>query len=291
MTVDANIPIMRDDERFPRSLLPIVPEVKALYYRGTWDGAYFTKCVAVVGSRKMSPYGKHIVAHLAPRLAAAGCTLVSGFMHGIDIEIHRRVQFEGGRVVGVLGHGISYDNDVQNDNLLYKSIDNNTLFISEWEQCVPKPHTYLLRNRIVVGLSDTVIIVEAGDKSGSLHSADWAKKLGKKLFAVPGSIQSPVSRGTNDLIARGDAELMTWKALDAYLGCSPRTESPVAGTTSRPLAEVERSLVTLLRNQGPLSTHEIVRAASYPTSDLIGYLTSLELDGVISQERGEWKIL
>lgn len=286
--------VRRGESSFPERLLPISPEVKELYYRGTWRNELFTRTVAVVGSRRMSQYGKQVVGELAPRLVAAGYTVISGFMYGIDIEVHRKVLVEGGRMIAVLGHGIDYTNDIQKDNLYYKFLERGGLFVAEWKNCIPKPHTYLLRNRIVVGLSDAVIVVEAGETSGSLHSAEWAVTLGKKLFAVPGSINSPVSAGTNALIASGKAEPLTWNTLEAFLGTRGAKNYPGNGSlhqTKKQLNESERTLITLLRLAGPLSTHEIARHMSGPTGSLMSRLTELEMAGYVSQERGEWKVL
>src|SRR5689334_9039221 len=116
MDVETGI-VTRTDSRFPETLTAIVPDVEALYYRGKWQTELFRKTVAVVGSRKISRYGKQVIDELVPRLVADGLTIVSGFMYGVDIETHRKAYLCGGKTIAVLGHGINYPLDIQTNDL------------------------------------------------------------------------------------------------------------------------------------------------------------------------------
>ena len=169
----------------------------------------FSNCLAVVGSRKLTNYGKQTIERIVGELAIAGITIVSGFMYGADAEAHKTAVKVGGRTIAVMPCGINRISPEDQEELYNDIINNNGLIISEYEgDMAPVLWTYPRRNRIVAGLSKAVLIIEAGEKSGSLITANLAKKFGRKIFAVPGPITSSVSIGTNRLIKEG-AEMVT----------------------------------------------------------------------------------
>lgn len=173
---------------------------KQLFFRGKWDPEIFKKCVAVVGSRRMTSYGEKIVAKIVPELVQQGWTIVSGYMYGVDQAAHQAAVASGGKTIAVLGWGIEYE--------LAKPRPGE-LLISEWEDQEPALWTFPFRNRIVAAIAQEVIVVEAAIKSGSLITANMASKLGRTVWAVPGPITSKVSAGTNQLIADGLAKVWT----------------------------------------------------------------------------------
>ena len=163
-------------EFVPKKLEGVKPPVKGLWWKGDRELLNNEKIVAIVGSRKMSQYGKRVLAEIVPKLVDAGYVTISGFMYGIDVEMHRLTIDNGGKTIGVFGWGIDAPIIPENQNLYQKVLDSKGLFLSE----LPPDQLGTLwsfpqRNRIVVGLSDLVIVVEAGIKSGSLNSADWAR--------------------------------------------------------------------------------------------------------------------
>ena len=164
----------------------------------------FSNCLAVVGSRKLTNYGKQTIERIVGELAMAGITIVSGFMYGADAEAHRATVKVGGRTIAVMPCGIDRISPEDQEELYNDILENNGLIISEYEgDMTPALWTYPRRNRIVAGLSKAVLIIEAGEKSGSLITANLAKKFGRKIFAIPGPITSSVSIGTNRLIKEG----------------------------------------------------------------------------------------
>lgn len=190
------------------------------YYRGNWDKQslasfagekVFKKSIAIVGSRRMTRYGKDVVDKFVSGFTANGITTISGFMYGVDTEVHQKTVDYGGRTVAVFGCGLDVIYPPENEKLYAQILENNGLVISEYEPSA-KPHLWKFpqRNKIVAGLSSLgVLVIEAGEKSGALITAGLARKMGKKVYAVPGPINSAVSFGTNLLIKKGEAILVT----------------------------------------------------------------------------------
>lgn len=279
--------LSRDDKQFPGKLLNVKGEIKGLWAWGNLDLLASEKLVAIVGSRKMSQYGKRVLAEIVPKLVEAGYVTVSGFMYGIDIEMHRLTIDNGGKTIGVFGWGIDAPIIPENQNLHQKVLESGGLFLSELPpNQLGTLWSFPQRNRIVVGLSDLLIVVEAGIKSGSLNSADWARKMGKPVYAVPGSIFSTVSDGCNWLLAQGLAKPMT---LD-YFKQKNYSEKVRINRGKTILNDAESNLITLLTLEGPQSLNELVRCADKPVGEVSATLTSLLLKGEIGEERGVWKV-
>lgn len=201
-----------NDSIYPKLLRNINDPPKRLYYKGVWpaspsqggDDRIFENCLAVVGSRRMTSYGKQITQKLVSQVASAGITIVSGFMYGIDATAHQSCLDVGGRTIAVMPCGIDRIHPEYQDILYAKILKNNGLIISEFEgDFQPAPWTFPKRNRIVAGLSKAVMVVEAGEKSGSLITANLAKKYNREIFAVPGPLTSILSKGTTKLIKEG----------------------------------------------------------------------------------------
>ena len=148
-----------NDKKFPGSLRGIKPKVERLYCKGNLRDELFQKCVAVVGSRRMTQYGQRIIERIIPSLVSAGITVVSGFMYGVDQEAHKRCLLCGGKTVAVLGWGIDWQVE-DADKKLYKEIEDKGLIMSEYKEDT-KPQLWMFprRNRIIAGLSQAVLIV------------------------------------------------------------------------------------------------------------------------------------
>ena len=173
------------------------------------DKSIFNNCLSVIGSRRLTNYGKQALEQLVSQIAASGITIVSGFMYGGDAIAHRSALQVGGRTIAVMPCGIDLIHPQDQEELYHDILKNNGLIISEYEGDIqPTLWTYPRRNRIVAGLSKALLIVEAGEKSGCLITANYAKKFKRKIFVVPGPITSSVSKGSNLLIKEG-AEMVT----------------------------------------------------------------------------------
>ncbi|MFA6250213.1 MAG: DNA-processing protein DprA [Candidatus Shapirobacteria bacterium] len=203
--------IKATDVNFPEGLKKIKPGIKALYYRGRWDDRMWQKTLSVVGSRRMTRYGREMVEMLMPGLVANKITVISGFMYGIDTYSHQKCIELGGKTVAVLGCGLDVLYPRENDQLYSDIVSHDGLVISEYEcKFTPTLWSFPQRNRIVAGLATLgVVVVEAGIKSGSLITARLAKKQSKRVMAIPGPVTSKLSEGTNWLIKEGTATLIT----------------------------------------------------------------------------------
>ena len=197
--------ILIEDTDYPEDLKNIKDAPKVLYYRGVLP-SHDEKCFAIVGTRHCSPYGQQVALKISGELADAGLTIVSGMAPGIDTFSHRAVIEKRKRTIAVLGTGLDEKSVYPKTNLELskKIIEFGGCLISELpEGTNGSKFTFPKRNRIISGLSLAVLIVEAKIKSGSLITADYAKKQNKKLFAVPGPIYSSNSAGPNKLIKEG----------------------------------------------------------------------------------------
>ncbi len=205
---DLGIKIITDlDKDYPHRLQNIEDRPRVIYQKGSYiDDDNLS--IAIVGSRKLTAYGKWASEKFAKELASIGVTVISGLAYGVDSIAHLSALEAGGRTIAVLGNGIDNIYPKTNKNL-YKDIPNNGCLISEFPLgCEPLSFHFPMRNRIISGLSLGVIVIEAQEKSGSLITSSHAINQGKDVFAVPGNINSLYSKGTNLLIRDGAIPLL-----------------------------------------------------------------------------------
>jgi len=189
--------------------------MKTLHFRGVDPLALNKKSIAIVGSRQMTKYGRDVVDKFVSDFVANGTTTISGFMYGVDTEVAEKTIEYGGKHIAVFGCGLDVIYPAENEKLYDQIIESGGSVVSEYEDDA-KPHLWKFpqRNKVVASLSSLgVLVIEAGENSGSLVTAKLAKKMGKKVYAVPGPINSKVSVGCNELIKSGDA-LMTTSVKD-----------------------------------------------------------------------------
>jgi DNA processing protein len=191
-----------EEKSYPQALRYISQPPVILYYRGQIGGVNDFS-LAVVGSRAATPYGKHTARKLGQALAQHQVTVVSGMARGVDREAHLGALEGQGFTIGVLGNGIDVVYPRENKPL-YDRVAREGLIISEFPPATsPEARNFPMRNRLISGLAQGVVVVEAGLKSGALITVDFALEQGKDVFAVPGPINSPASAGANKLIQQG----------------------------------------------------------------------------------------
>lgn len=193
-----------NDALYPEFLKEIKYPPQILYYRGELPVKEI--CFAVVGTRTCSAYGKELALKIAGDLAEAGLTIVSGLAYGIDSFAHEAAIERGGKTIAVLGTGLDEKSIYPQPNLALaqRIIETGGALISEYPAGTPGSRvSFPKRNRIISGLCLGVLIVEAKERSGSLITARWARKQMKKVFAVPGQVHSPNSKGCHYLIKHG----------------------------------------------------------------------------------------
>ena len=202
---------------------------------------------------------------LVPKLVFEKKTIVSGFMRGVDQYTHRVCVENGGKTIAVLGWGIDTILTPEDKKLAEAIVSHDGILLSEWQTQRPTLWTFPVRNRIVAALSKDVYIIEAGLKSGSLITANWAVKLKRKLYAVPGPLTSRVSEGTNHLIASGQAIM--------WLGDMMQTE------------QSNDPLIQLISNE-PLTIDQLARKLNKPIAEIGAAVSLLQLSGQIFERGG-----
>jgi DNA processing protein len=193
---------------FPDILKHISPVPKNLFWSGQSIGSWIERPkVAIVGSRRISPYGRAVTEKLAGELARAGVVIISGLAYGVDITAHNAALAARGITVAVLPSSLEEIYPPAHRNIARQISEKGTL-ISEYPVgAISFRSNFIARNRLVSGLADVLIITEAALKSGSLHTARFALEQGKTVMAVPGNITSPTSEGCNNLIKSGAAPI------------------------------------------------------------------------------------
>jgi len=270
-----------EEGKYPELLRKIDHPPRKLYYRGRWDEDIFKNCLAVVGSRKMTNYGLIAVEKIVKEVAAAGVTVVSGFMYGIDAASHRAALDGGGRTIAVMPCGINLVHPEYQGELYGDILKNQGLIISEFEGDFPPDNwTYPKRNRIVAGLSKATLIVEAAMKSGSLITAGLAKKYQRKLFALPGPITSKVSEGTNHLLKNGASLVTSSKDILDFYGL---INSPLGSSNNQKTEGREREILELLKREA-MEVDDISRKFGLSASEIGAILSLMAMKGLVFQK-------
>lgn len=260
-----------------------------IYYKGNWDKRLFDNCLAVVGSRKMTTYGRRITEQLVSEIACQGVTIISGFMYGIDAVAHKAAISAGGRTIAVMPCGINRIHPEYQKELHEEIITSRGLIISEWPgDSQPSSWTYPKRNRIVAGLSQATLIVEAGLKSGSLITADLAKRFKRRLFAVPGPLTSSVSQGTLRLIKEGADMVMAAEDILKVYGLK-NSQCPAKSVLYRGLNKLQKSIIEKLSRE-PSEIDALSRLSGVSASKLGVALSLMQLQGLISEEGGKYYV-
>jgi len=240
--------------------------------------------VAIVGTRKVTSYGRQVTEELSEFLASSGVTVISGLARGVDAIAHGSTLKAGGRTLAVLGCGVDRIYPPEN-RALAEQIMNRGAVISDYPVgTAPESSNFPPRNRIISGLSLAVIVIEAGDTSGALITAEFAAEQGREVFAVPGNILAPQSRGTNKLIQNGAFPLLTPQDLLQALNLT-RIGEQKAARKILPANEVEAQVLNALGNE-PLHVDELRIQTGIPVEKISAALVMMELKGMVRQVGG-----
>jgi DNA processing protein len=282
---DAVRRLRRRDAGFPALLAAIHDPPPALWVRGRGAAEILSgRSVAVVGARTCSAYGRAVARSLGRELAAAGLVVVSGMARGIDGEAHRGALEAAGVTVAVLGCGIDRDYPAAHAELS-RRICERGLVVSEYEPGVePAPWRFPARNRIIAGLCEATVVVEARERSGALITADFALEEGRDVLAVPGEITSALSAGTNALLRLGATPVTCSEDVLEVYGIDPA--EPIADAA--PLGPAAESLLAQLQ-QGALTADELVRSSGVEPAQASAALLELELARRVALEDGVYR--
>jgi DNA processing protein len=273
------------DSDYPPMLRAIYDPPPFLFLAGQWTEAD-NIAVAIVGSRNASDYGKGTAFSLAADLARQGISVVSGLAVGVDAASHRGALSGGGRTIAVLGSGIDIVYP-PNHSGLFDEIRSKGVILSEFFPGVgPNPGHFPRRNRVIAGLAQAVVVVEAGSKSGALLTADLALAQGKRLFSVPGSVGSQQSLGTNELIKAGAYLLTSAEDIFTVLPELKRGYTAPAKAAPESLDQGERLVYNYL-SVNPVQFDVIVRQSGLSVGDVSECLLGLELRGMVKQLSGK----
>lgn len=270
---------------YPGRLMRLHDPPKRLFVTGSMPD-WSQPVLAVVGSRKASAYGRWATNHLVGRVAAAGVHILSGLALGIDGLSHQAALERGGLTSAILPSALDEVYPSSHHLLAQKILRGGGALITEYAPGTrAAPYHFPARNRIVAALSDAVLVVEAGERSGTLITAEHALDIGVPVLAVPGPINSPTSVGTNRLIQLGAGLVTSADDILSELGVEPDTQPIARGGTALEQALLE----TVAAN--PAASVELLAAKLNLTPPAISrLLTHLELKGLVRAEAGGWTL-
>lgn len=275
--------LIRGERDFPEKVYQFSPDVKELYYEGNLR-LVDALCVAVVGSRKCTAYGKAVAREIGKKCVENQITVVSGLAKGIDTEGHQGALMAGGKTIAVLGGGVDCYYPVQNRDL-QKWIGKEGLLLSEHPRNYQaRPFDFPKRNRIISALSESVVIVEAPNRSGALITAEAAEEQGKHVYAVPGNITSHYSFGANKLIREGVTPLILIDDLFTDLGINPYLREERFAR----LGVDEKKIFSVIQQGGEVTMDHIIHRIDMKPSEIHSIITILEMKGIIFSSMGKF---
>lgn len=274
------------DSNYPWLLKNLPEPPIIIYFKGSFSNDLFKQTIAVVGTRRMTNYGREVTEKLTDGLIAAGFTIVSGLALGVDAMAHKSAIEANGKTIAVLGNGVDNCFPRENQVLYQKIIAGSGAVISTFPPgAVPSRGTFPARNRIISGLSQAVLVTEAGEDSGALITAGYAKDFKRPVFAVPGPINSLGSRGTASLIKNGAVLVQDVSDVLEYFKIKAGRSLDKETQVIKGLSKEEKNVFKLLLDEN-LHINQLVKKTAVSISKLNIILSSLELKGVVKNFGG-----
>jgi len=287
MTVHAITPA---DPDYPLSLKKMKRPPGLLYYLGASPKTLAERpCIAIIGTRRVSPYGQQVAQQFAHKLAEQGVVVVSGLAYGIDAIAHAAALDADGLTIAVLPSPVTQPYPADNSKLAERILEGGGSLVSEYESGPTYPSRFIARNRIVSGLADAILIVEGAEGSGTIHTAVSARKQQRPVLCIPGPITSPVSFIPNQLIATGQAKAVTtvddvMKVLGARSTTKPKRVYRAKDPT-------EQKVLDLIKH-GNASIDNLIEQGGFTIAHLNQVLSRLEQAGQIQYVHGlGWAIV
>ena len=270
----------RGDEAYPEPLAQIEDAPDLLFYRGILRKDE-RRAIAIVGSRRETRYGREQANKIARDLATAGVTIISGLAHGIDTAAHRGALDAGGKTIAVLGSGIKRIYPAENIDLAEQIIRENGAVISEFApKAEPLAFRFPFRNRLVSGLSQGVLLIEAREKSGTLITIGHALTQGREVFALPGQVDAPGSAAPNRMLREGARLVTCARDILEDMGWENRAIAVQPSFVAPDLTNSQRRLYDALCNE-PRNFADLSETLGLSVSELHVLITQLELEGLI----------
>lgn len=272
-----------NDEDYPLGLKEIHDPPYLIYYKGSLPDRRL-RMSAVVGSRKASSYGRRMAFEIGKILALHGVAVVSGMALGADSNAHKGCLEAGGITAAVLGSGVDKCTPTSNLALMESIIAKGGCVLSEYLPGTPGyPYNYPRRNRIISGMCENVIVIEADERSGTSVTANMALEQGREVFALPGNIDSVMSRGTNRLIKEGAIPLISVENIIEEMNIPSRQSGKAAST----LSEIETLVLKYIENSGAVIFDELCIGLGKSSYEIAGIVTALEIKGYILKNEGK----
>ncbi len=276
------------DRAYPDRLRPYPDSPILLYYKGD-ENLNSLRTVAVIGTRKPSPYGVHLCEELIAGLAPYGATIISGLAYGIDVTAHRRSVEVGLPTLGVLAHGLSRIYPAVHRSIARQMLDKGGLLTEYTSEVEPIREQFPMRNRIVAGLCDALVVVETGKSGGSMITANFANEYNKDVFAFPGRVNDVHAQGGHHLIKSHRAALIEHAEDLAYImgwdeGLQPKA---VQQQLFVELSTDEKLIVDLLRQHEGASIDKLTYESRMTGSFMASVLLNLEFKGIIRSLPGK----
>lgn len=269
------------DEEYPKKLRNIPNPSYALFYKGHLPKED-AKSVAIVGARECTPYGETMAREFAKTLAVAGVQIISGMARGVDSAGQNGALEVGGTSFGILGCGVDVCYPREKIGL-YMELQERGGVLSEFPMGTnPLPQYFPARNRIISGLADAILVMEAKEKSGSLITADMALEQGKDVYALPGPVNSRLSMGCNQLIRQGAGILLSPEELLVELGICQENKKENEGQNKILLETTEKLVYSCLDLQ-PRNLDYLFKVTKLSVAELIDILMRLELRGIVKE--------
>ncbi len=269
-----------DDNGYPPYLLEIAQPPPVLYYLGDITEAD-NLAMAIVGTRNVTSYGKQLCKDTAAYLAGHGITIVSGLARGVDKIAHQAAIDIGGRTIAVLGSGVDVIYPPEHRNLAESIIKNGAILSDYAPGTKPEGYNFPPRNRIISGLSRGTIVIEAGERSGALITAKFAVEQGRDVFAVPGSVLSPMSKGTNHIIGEGAIPMTNPATVVSHLGLEKK--KTVSSSERIAMSPLEQRVYQALGSD-TMHVDELCAKLDMPIEKLNATLMMMQLKSLVTQE-------
>jgi DNA processing protein len=270
---------------YPEPLKNIFDPPPGLFYKGNLI-SQDSPAVALVGSRRATHYGKTVAEKIAEELAESGLTVVSGLARGIDSSAHRGALKAGGRTIAVLGNGVDVVYPRENQSL-QNDVSLSGAVISEYPLgSPPEAWHFPVRNRIISGLSRAVVVIEASERSGALITADCALEQGREVLALPGNINSPMSKGTNRLIKQGACLCEKVEDIFEEIGFGSLFRNSETKTKTLPKMSRDEENIYHLLIGNTVDLDVIIDQSGLSAQEVLSALMFLELKGLVRQLPG-----
>ena len=273
--------ITPEESVYPKRLLEIYGYPMGIFFKGKLPDEE-RPSAAIIGARNCTNYGNQMAAYLARELSASGVQIISGLASGIDGAGHKGALEAGGDTYGILGCGINICYPRENYGLFEQMQKSGGVLTEFVPDEAPKPRNFPMRNRIISGLSDVILVIEAREKSGSLITANLGLEQGKEIFALPGRVTDPLSAGCNQLISDGAEVILSPDSVLEYFKLQNGKILRVHEKNKNGLAKKEKMVYSCLDLQ-PKNLEEIVSLSGLSVSECMSALLELEFNGLILQ--------